>query len=158
MKAIFNHLNLFKSNIKTLTTKLTNFNIPDNSGVNNNNTRRALLAIEEISKGYKGKSMLWFEKGSAFISGFLAKVDQGKNILDYDYNQLFEKQSFGKTVLANVTLERGYDSESAALITFLRLSAEDIKVVLSKETSFCCVGSVDKDDQRFTSIVFAKNN
>lgn len=158
MKAIFNHLNQFKSNIKTLSTKLTNFNIPDNSGVNNNNIRRALSAIEEISKGYKGKSMLWFEKGSAFISGFLAKVDQGNNILDYDYNQLFEKQSFGKTVLASVTLERGYDSESAALLTFLRLSAEDIKVVLSKETAFCCVGSVDKDDQRFTSIVFAKNN
>lgn len=137
---------------------MTNFNIPDNSGVNSNNTRRALSAIGEISKGYKGKSLLWFEKGSAFISGFLAKVEQGNNILDYDYNDMFEKQSFGKTVVANVTLERGFDSESAALLTFLKLNPEQVKVVLSKETAFCCVGSVDKDDQRITSIVFAKNN
>ncbi len=158
MKAIFNHLNNFKSNIKILASKLTNFNIPDNSEVNSNNTRRALSAIEEITKGHKGKSLLWFEKGSAFISGFLAKVDQGTNILDYDYNDMFEKQSFGKTVVASVTLERGFDSESAALLTFLKLSAEEVKVVLSRETAFCCVGSVDKDDQRITSIVFAKKN
>jgi hypothetical protein len=157
MKAIFNHLNHFKSNLKTLTSKLTNFNVPDGSGVNNNNTKRTLAAIEEITKGYKGKSMLWFEKGSAFISSYLNKADLGK-IQEINYSELFDKNSYGKTVLASVSIERGFDSESAALITFLKLSTEEIKVVLSKDTAFCCVGSVDKNDQRYSSIVFAKNN
>ncbi len=157
MKAIFNHLNHFKSNLKTLNSKLNSFNAPDGSGVNNSNIRKALLVIDEISKGYKGKSMLWFEKGSAMISGFLAKAELDKNI-NFDYSDLFEKNSIGKVVLANTTLDRGYDSESAALITLLRLSTEELKVVLSKETTFCCVGSVDVADRRYSSVVFAKNS
>lgn len=157
VKSIFNHLNQFKSNIKNLSSKLTDFQIPEKSGLSFEHTRRALAAIEEITKGHKAKSMLWFERGSAFISDFLNKLDQGRDILDYDFNELFEKNSLGKTVLANVTLENRYDSETAALLTFLKLGSNDIKVVLSKETAFCCIGLVDKDGQRYTSVVFAKN-
>jgi hypothetical protein len=157
MKAIFNHLNHYKLNIKSLSHKLTHFVFPEDSDVNQANIKRALFAIDEVSKGYKKRSLLWFEKGSAAISGYLAKNDLGMNF-KYNCNELFTNQGFGKTVLANVNLAKPYDSDSAALITFLRLSTEEIKVVLSKETNFCCVGSVDKDNLRYTSIAFAKNN
>ena len=157
MKAIFNHLNQYKLNINSLTHNLSNFSFPDDSEVNSSNIKRALAAIDEASKDYKKRSMLWFEKGSAAISNFLVK-NEIRSDLKYNCRELFSSQNLGKTALAVVNLDKAYDSDSAALIAFLRMSSEEIRIVLSKETNFCCVGSADKDGKRYTSIVFAKNN
>ena len=63
-KEIFNQLNKFKANLNLLTDKITNIVIPPTSSCTKDNVNEVLEAIKEIQSGrYRGKKMMWNEKG-----------------------------------------------------------------------------------------------
>lgn len=158
-KEIFNQLNKFKSNLNLLTDKITNIKIPNTSSCTQDNVNEVLEAIKEIQTGrYRGKKMMWNEKGySALSNHFIRKLKGLK--CSMDVKDVFESNNVGKSVEHSALLKGKYDAETSALLLILKGSI-NVKEYLCDSITFCSVSYVEAVHENklkgFTSVAFSK--
>lgn len=158
-KEIFNELNKFKSNLNLLKSKITNIEIPSTSSCTFDNVNEVLAVIDEIQTGrYKGKKMMWNEKGYSALSNHFVKKLKGHKC-SMDVKELFESKNIGKSVEHSALLKGKYDAETSALLLILKGSI-CVKDYLCDSVTFCSVSYVEAVHENklkgFTSVAFSK--
>lgn len=158
-KAIFKELNSFKTSLSKLEDKINSISIPSESGVTEENVKEVKEAIALLKQGkYRGKSMLWNEKGYNVLSAHFLRRVKGEKV-GYDIKEIYETNNVGKTVEHSVMVRGKYDADVTALMLVLKNSI-NIKAFLSDLTPYCAVSYVEgkkgKLVRALTTVAFSK--
>jgi len=158
-KEIFKYINEYKVNLKKLQEECKNLEIPSESTVTSENVQKIFSFIEELkAKKYRGKSMMWNEKGyNALHDNFIKRIKGEK--VSMDFQEVFENANVGKTVEFGVQLKGKYSSKETALLLILKNSSNS-SYFFSDFTPYCAVSYVEakKGNTRrgFTTVAFSK--
>lgn len=116
-KAIFNVLNGFKQNYKSLKNKLKSFKVPESSDVSQGNVNSLLSQVEHFVDT-KGNSYLWNEKGFGALSECLEN-ELNEDTEDSDLQEVYNSWRVGKQIVFSLSVNKRYTVEETALLLLL---------------------------------------